>query len=79
MAPAELEAVLLEHPDVADVGVIGVADSEAGELPRAYVVKQSDSEVNATDLHDFVNGQLQENPCTCTWSFWNSFTHKAIF
>ena len=33
--PAELESVLLEHPDVADVGVVGVESvSEATELPR---------------------------------------------
>ncbi|KAL7413952.1 hypothetical protein BDY24DRAFT_414651 [Mrakia frigida] len=37
--PAELEAKLLDHPLVADVGVIGVWDEErATEVPRAYVV-----------------------------------------
>ncbi|WVQ85015.1 hypothetical protein IAT38_007179 [Cryptococcus sp. DSM 104549] len=37
--PAELEALLLTHPEIADVGVIGIyAESEATELPRAYVV-----------------------------------------
>ncbi|KAL7747392.1 4-coumarate--CoA ligase [Sorochytrium milnesiophthora] len=36
--PAELEAVLLQHPDVADTAVIGVPSEEAGELPRAFVV-----------------------------------------
>ncbi|KAG2002294.1 AMP binding protein [Coprinopsis cinerea AmutBmut pab1-1] len=39
VAPAELEAVLSECSDVADVGVIGVPDDYSGnELPRAYVV-----------------------------------------
>ena len=38
VAPAELEALLLERDDIADVGVIGVSTTE-GELPRAYVVK----------------------------------------
>ena len=36
--PAELEAVLLRHPDVADAAVIGLPDDEAGEIPVGYVV-----------------------------------------
>lgn len=39
VAPAELEALLLQHPSILDAGVIGVYDdSQATELPRAYVV-----------------------------------------
>ncbi|KAH0588755.1 hypothetical protein H2248_004559 [Termitomyces sp. 'cryptogamus'] len=39
VAPAELEGLLLNHPDVADAAVIGVySESRATELPRAYVV-----------------------------------------
>jgi len=37
--PAELEALLLERPDISDSGVIGIfSDAEATELPRAYIV-----------------------------------------
>lgn len=37
--PAELESLLLQHPDVADAAVTGVhSEEEATELPRAYVV-----------------------------------------
>ncbi|KAI0821334.1 acetyl-CoA synthetase-like protein [Irpex lacteus] len=37
--PAELEAILLQHPDIADCAVIGiVSEEEATELPRAYIV-----------------------------------------
>ncbi|GJE91445.1 acyl--CoA ligase [Phanerochaete sordida] len=40
--PAELESVLLQHPDIVDVGVVGVTDeAEATELPRAYVVHKT--------------------------------------
>lgn len=38
VAPAELEAILLAHPQVADCAVIGVPDEEAGEVPKAFVV-----------------------------------------
>jgi acyl-CoA synthetase (AMP-forming)/AMP-acid ligase II len=36
--PAELEAVLLSHPAVADAAVVPLTDDEAGEIPRAFVV-----------------------------------------
>jgi len=46
--PAELESVLLTHPDVADAAVIGVDSArEATELPRAYVVHANPEAVKA--------------------------------
>jgi acyl-CoA synthetase (AMP-forming)/AMP-acid ligase II len=38
VAPAELEAVLLSHPRVADAAVVRFPDEEAGEVPKAFVV-----------------------------------------
>jgi len=43
VAPAELEAILLTHPAVADAAVIPVADEEAGEVPKAYVVLRGEA------------------------------------
>jgi acyl-CoA synthetase (AMP-forming)/AMP-acid ligase II len=52
--PAELEALLITHPDVVDVAVIGVPDDGAGELPKAFVVRKEGSEVAAEVLQSFV-------------------------
>ena len=38
VAPAELEDLLLGHPQVEDVAVMGVPDDYAGERPKAFVV-----------------------------------------
>ncbi|MER8005983.1 4-coumarate--CoA ligase family protein [Streptomyces sp. NPDC094149] len=46
VAPAELEALLLTHPGIADAAVIGVYNDEHNEVPHAYVVRQP----TATDL-----------------------------
>ena len=43
IAPAELEAVLLGHPAVADAAVIPIPDEEAGEVPKALVLLKSDA------------------------------------
>jgi acyl-CoA synthetase (AMP-forming)/AMP-acid ligase II len=52
--PAELEALLVTHPAVADVAVIGIPDDEAGELPKAFVVLKPGAEATAEDLQAFV-------------------------
>jgi acyl-CoA synthetase (AMP-forming)/AMP-acid ligase II len=38
VAPAELEAVLLKHPNIADAAVIPASDGDCGEVPKAFVV-----------------------------------------
>jgi acyl-CoA synthetase (AMP-forming)/AMP-acid ligase II len=52
VAPAELEGVLLTHPAVADCAVIPLADAEAGEVPKAFVVSRQ--EVSCQELMAFV-------------------------
>ncbi len=57
VAPAELEAVLITHPDVADCAVVGIPDEEAGELPKAFVVAASDA-FDAQAVTQFVAAQV---------------------
>jgi acyl-CoA synthetase (AMP-forming)/AMP-acid ligase II len=56
VAPAELEAVLLTHPAVADAAVIPCRDDEAGEVPKAFVVLKG--EASADDLIDYVAARV---------------------
>jgi acyl-CoA synthetase (AMP-forming)/AMP-acid ligase II len=53
VAPAELEAVLLACPDVADAAVIGVYDERGDEVPKAFVVRAPGSTATADDVLGF--------------------------
>ncbi len=57
VAPAELEAMLMTHPQVADCAVIGVPDEEAGEVPKAFVVPAGD-DFDGKAVLAFVAGQV---------------------
>jgi fatty-acyl-CoA synthase len=56
--PAEVERVLLEHPQVVDCGVIGHPDPKWQEVPVAYVIRRADTSVDAEGLKAHVLTQL---------------------
>jgi acyl-CoA synthetase (AMP-forming)/AMP-acid ligase II len=56
--PAELEAVLLRHPDVVDAAVIGVPDDEAGEVPVGYVALRPGAASSPEEIRQFADGQV---------------------
>lgn len=59
VAPAELESILLSMKEVADAIVIPVPDDEAGEVPRAYVVKRAvATELKEADVVAFVRAKV---------------------
>lgn len=52
--PAELEALLLTHPRIADAAVVGAIDNESGEeIPKAFVVKR-DASITEDEIVNFV-------------------------
>ncbi|ROT35245.1 AMP-binding enzyme [Sodiomyces alkalinus F11] len=57
VAPAELEALLLTHPKIADSAVIGVESEDGTELPRAYVVADP-TQISAKEIQDWVAEQV---------------------
>lgn len=58
IAPAELEGLLVTHEAIADAAVIGVADEEAGELPKAYIVQNPGKTVDPEDIIAWVKERV---------------------
>jgi fatty-acyl-CoA synthase len=58
VAPAEVEAVLMGHPAVADVAVVGVPDERWGEAGVAWVVVRRGRATDAAELTEFARDSL---------------------
>lgn len=64
VAPAELEGILLSHPDIVDVAVIGVtltrSESSDSEFPRAYVVRRpgTGASLAVEDVKKYIEDRL---------------------
>lgn len=54
VAPAELEVILRDHPDVADAAVVGQSHPISGEVPRAFIVPKQNAKATENDLKNFV-------------------------
>ncbi|EPS72162.1 hypothetical protein M569_02598, partial [Genlisea aurea] len=55
ISPAELEAVLMAHPEVVEAAVTGITDNEAGEIPVAFVVLKKGSSISEAALVEYVS------------------------
>ena len=56
--PREVEEVLLQHPSVSEVGVIGVADPVSGEAVKAFAVLKQGESIRERDLIDYARGRI---------------------
>jgi long-chain acyl-CoA synthetase len=67
--PAEVENALMAHPEVADVGVVGVPHERWGEAVHAVIVRAPGSEVTPEDLIAFARERLAGFKCPKSISF----------
>jgi len=56
--PAEVESAICDHPDVAEVAVIGIPDEKWGEAVKAIVVMKQGKSASATDIINFTRERI---------------------
>ena len=67
--PAEVENALMRHPDIADVGVIGVPDDRWGETVKAVVVLREEAGLTQQDIIAFARQHLGGFKCPTSVDF----------
>src|SRR6185312_13940749 len=70
IAPAEVEDVLLRHPEVTDAAVVGVPDEEWGQRIEAAVVVRAGSELTPEELRAFARASLRGSRTPDRIDFW---------
>lgn len=57
VSPSELENVLMQHPGIANVSVVGISDNLAGDLPAAVIIKSTVVDVSEDDVSTFMKSK----------------------
>ncbi|XP_025829782.1 probable 4-coumarate--CoA ligase 3 [Agrilus planipennis] len=58
VAPAELEELIRDHPQVEDAAVIGIPHENYGEVPRAYVIPKKGAKIDAEKLNEYLTPKV---------------------
>lgn len=59
VSPAEIESSLLEHPNIIDAAVIGMAAKDGcGEVPQAFIVRKEHSHLEVNEIKEFLGMRL---------------------
>ena len=59
----EVEKIIMEHPAVLEVSVVGVPDEKWGEVPKAFVTRRPGEEITAAELIQFTRERLSHFKC----------------
>ncbi|KAI3929065.1 hypothetical protein MKW92_016885 [Papaver armeniacum] len=58
VAPAELEAMLIAHPNINDAAVVSMKDEAAGEVPVAFVIRSNGSQITEQEIKKYISDQV---------------------
>ena len=76
--PREIEELLLHHPAIAEVAVVGVADPVQGEEVKAYVVLKKGANVSSDEIIEYCLSQIARYKCPKYISFLQSLPKNAL-
>ena len=76
--PSDLEAVLREHPAVAEVAVVGVPSKQWGETPIAFVVRRAAVAASEDDLLRWLNAKVGKTQRLARLEFIDELPRSAI-
>jgi acyl-CoA synthetase (AMP-forming)/AMP-acid ligase II len=57
--PKDIEEVIIQHPAVAEVAVLGIPDEKWGEIPIAAVIFHKEQKIAAKDLKIWINQRVE--------------------
>ncbi|WP_042354699.1 o-succinylbenzoate--CoA ligase [Bacillus rubiinfantis] len=75
--PAEIESVLLAHPEVQEAGVVGADDEKWGQVPVAFIVLKNSKVISQEELKQFCASQLAKYKIPKACYFMNSLPRNA--
>jgi len=76
--PVEMENVLVQHPDVEAVAVVGIADEEFGQRLKAVVVKKRDTPLDPPALRDWLKPRVARYQMPAVIEFREQLPHTAL-
>ncbi len=75
VVPAEVEAVLVRHPDVAEAAVVSVPHPHTGEAVKAFVVPEAGASIDEDALIDYASRHLARYKCPSIITFVDELPH----
>jgi acyl-CoA synthetase (AMP-forming)/AMP-acid ligase II len=75
---ADIEVLLLKHPDVIDVAVIGIPSEQWGESPMALCVRRAGGTATPDQIREWANGQLSKTQRLVGVEFRDSLPRSTI-